>query len=373
MGDKDYYEVLGISRNATADEIKKAYRRLARKHHPDVNPGNQQSEELFKQIAQAHDVLSDPEKRKLYDEFGAEAVKAGFDPQSARASHQRWGGTSSGAEDFTGTAGFGRYQRFEDLFGDLFGETRPHGPQPGQDQEAEIEIDFLDAVRGVTTDLSLDRPEVCADCGGSGHDSASTVECPECHGVGRVQVARGPMSFVRTCPRCEGRGRIGSRACSTCAGRGETIRHQRLQVRIPPGVDNGSRVRMAGKGAPGYQGGPAGDLFLKIRVRPHPLLERRGDDLFLDVPVTVGEAMFGGSITVPTPTGDLRVKVPPGSQSGKLLRIRSRGVPRLKGSEKGDLYLRLMIHVPPGNETGADTLAKLERLYEGSPRDSLRL
>jgi len=314
MDGKDLYRVLGVERNASSAEIKKTYRKLARRHHPDVNPGNKESEERFKEISQAHDVLSDPEKRKLYDQFGMDGLQAGFDADQARA-HRAWAGAERGAGEASSRGGFGRYANFEDIFGDIFGGSARPGPHPGQDAETALEIDLLDAVRGVSTQISVDRPETCPTCGGSGNDPQSETVCPECQGRGQVQAGRGPISMARACPRCHGAGRIGTRACATCNGQGQQVHRERLSVRIPPGVDNGSRVRVAGKGGAGHGGGPAGDLYIVVRVRPHPLLERRGDDLYLDIPVTVGEAAMGASITVPTADGSVRVKVPSGSQS----------------------------------------------------------
>jgi molecular chaperone DnaJ len=366
---KDLYGVLGVKRGASADDIKKTYRKLARRYHPDVNPGNKDAEERFKEIAQAYDVLSDPEKRKVYDEFGMEGLQAGFDAARARAASE-WAGRAGPSAQ----GGFGRYANFEDIFGDIFsGGGRP-GPQAGGDLEASLEVDLLDAVRGVSTQISIDRPEVCATCGGSGNDKASETVCPECQGKGHAKVGRGPMSFARTCPRCGGAGRIGTRACPTCNGRGQTSHHERLNVHIPAGVDTGSRVRVAGKGAPGHGGGPPGDLYIVVRVRPHPLLERRENNLYLDVPVTVGEAALGATVTVPTPDGEVRVKVPAGSQSGKLLRIRGHGVPALKGGPRGDLYIRLMVHVPVnGGDKVRDAIQALESGYEKDLRSGLRL
>ena len=372
MAAKDLYAVLGVKRGASADDIKKAYRKLARRHHPDVNPGNKDAEERFKEISQAYDVLSDQEKRKVYDEFGTEGLQAGFDATRARAASEwaeRVRGTGYSAE-----GGFGRYSNFEDIFGDIFGGAGRAGPQPGQDLEASLEIDLLDAIRGASTQISIERPEVCATCGGSGNDKASEVVCPECHGSGRVQMGRGPMSFARACPRCGGSGRTGTRACPTCNGRGQAAHRERLNVRVPAGVDTGSRVRVAGKGAPGQGGGPPGDLYIVIRVRPHPLLERRDRDLYLDIPVTVGEAALGATVTVPTPDGEVRVKIPPGSQSGKLLRIRGRGVPQLKGGAHGDLYIRVMVHVPVnGGEKVREAIREMESGYEKDLRSGLRL
>jgi molecular chaperone DnaJ len=370
---KDLYATLGVQRTASADDIKKSYRKLARRYHPDVNPGNQEAEERFKEISQAYDVLSDPEKRKTYDEFGMEGLQAGFDAARARAAGE-WAQRAKSGADFSTQGGFGRYANFEDVFGDIFGGAGRAGPQAGEDLEASLEIGLLDAVRGVTTQIGLDRPEPCATCGGSGNEKASETECPECKGRGHVKVGRGPMSFARTCPRCGGAGRIGTRACPTCNGRGQTVHRERLNVHIPAGVDSGSRVRVAGKGAPGRGGGPAGDLYIVVRVLPHPLLERRDQDLYLDVPVTVGEAALGASVTVPTPDGEVRVKVPPASQSGKLLRIRGHGVPALKGGARGDLYIRVMVHVPvDGGEKVRTAIREMESGYEKDLRSGLRL
>jgi molecular chaperone DnaJ len=370
----DLYAVLGVQRGASAEDIKKAYRKLARRHHPDVNPGNKQAEERFKEISHAYDVLSDPEKRKVYDEFGMEGLQAGFDAARARAARE-WAQRARAGGGFESAAGgFGRYANFEDIFGDIFGGggMRP-GPQPGADTEASLEVGLLDAIRGASTQISIERPEVCSTCGGSGNDKASETVCPECKGSGHVQMGRGPMSFERTCPRCGGVGRIGTRACPTCNGRGQTVHRERLNVHIPAGVDTGSRVRVAGKGAPGQGGGPPGDLYIVVHVRPHPLLERRDKDLYLEVPVTVGEAALGATVTVPTPDGEVRVKVPAGSQSGKLLRIRGHGVPALKGDARGDLYIRVMIHVPVDGEKVRDAIRTMESAYEKDLRSGLRL
>jgi molecular chaperone DnaJ len=370
---KDLYRVLGLSRNAGAEEIKKAYRKLARRFHPDVNPGSKQAEERFKEISQAHDILGDPEKRKLYDEFGMAGVQAGFDAARARAQEEWARRHAAGGAGF-GAEGFGRYANFEDVFGDLFGGAARPGPQPGQDAEAALEIGLMDAIRGLSTQLTIDRPETCATCRGSGNDPTSETTCPECLGQGRVQLGRGPVSFGRVCPRCGGAGRTGTRSCSTCNGRGQTVRQERLTVHIPSGVDNGSRVRVAGKGTPGLGGGPPGDLYIVIRVQPHPLLERRGSDLYLDVPITVGEAVLGAAISVPTPDGQVRVKVPPGSQSGRLLRIRAHGVPDVKGGARGDLYARLMVQVPvDGGDRVREAIRTVESAYGKDLRDGLRL
>jgi molecular chaperone DnaJ len=369
MADKDLYAALGVSRTASADEIKKAYRKLARKLHPDVNPGNKDAEARFKEVSEAHDVLSDPKKRKLYDEFGMAGVQAGFNPDAARE-YQRWQESRSSGPG--ASSGFGGYSRFEDIFGDIFteaGEPR----QRGTDAEAELEIDLLDAVRGVSTTLALQHPQTCADCGGRGADMRSGRECTECKGSGHVRM-KGPVEFTRTCPRCGGLGRIDVRACPRCGGAGQTATTERLSVKIPPGVDNGSRVRVAGKGSPGIGGATSGDLYIRVKVRPHPLLERKGDDLYLDVPITVPEAVLGGPVTVPTVDAAVQVQVPAGSQSGRLLRVRGKGVPHLKDGGRGDMYLRLMVHVPDRvDDTVRSAATHMNEGYRGNPRDGLKL
>jgi molecular chaperone DnaJ len=372
---RDLYSILGVPRSATADEIKKAYRKLARKYHPDVNPGNKDAEERFKNISRAHDVLSDPEKRKLYDEFGMEGLQAGFDATKARE-YAAWQGRAGkgGFDDLASRGGFESYGTFEDLFGDILG-TRKQGPTPGADAEYDIQIGLLDALRGLTTTISLERSEPCATCAGTGQQrGAATTACPECGGKGQIRAGRGPLAFGRACPRCGGRGQIGMTPCSPCAGSGQQKRSERLSVRIPPGVDNGSRVRVAGKGGAGWGGGPPGDLFLVVRVTPHPLLERQAADLYLNLPVTVGEATIGAQINVPTPDGEVRVKVPPGTQSGSLLRVRGHGAPVLGQKRRGDLYLRLMVQVP-GDGAGdrlRQEIAAIESAYTRNPREGLR-
>lgn len=386
--EKDLYAVLGVPRTASADDIKKAYRKLARKHHPDVNPGNRTAEERFKAVSEANDILGDPEKRKLYDEFGMAGVQGGFDAEQARAyrdqaAHfqRRAGGARAGAGgDFNG--GFGGYENLDDIFGDIFGQAGRGGggrggfggPVPGGDAESEMTIDLLDAVRGLSTTFSLQRQEACPTCHGSGADPATVTTCPECKGAGRVQVAQGPVHFTRTCPRCGGSGQSSSKPCPTCNGSGARITTERLNVHIPAGVDTGSRVRVAGKGSPGHNGGPPGDLYLRVTVRPHPLLERKGDDLYMDLPVTVSEAVAGASVEVPTADGAVRVKIPPQSQSGRTLRVKERGVPHLRGGGRGDLYLRLVVQPPDrAADAAAEAARALDQFYTRSPREGLRL
>src|SRR5581483_7352407 len=345
---KDLYAALGVSRTATSDEIKKAYRKLARRLHPDLNPNDKQAEERFKEVSVAHDVLTDPEKRKLYDEFGFEGLQAGFDPVRARE-YRRWSESghgfsfrpgAGGFEGFDGFGGFGatrggRRRRqadeergFADILNEMFGgaaaaEERP-AAERGGDVEYPIEVDFLDALRGTRTQVSIRRP----------------APCPQCHGTGRQ----------------------GTRACTRCGGTGTIEEREKLTVKIPPGVGDGSRVRVRGKGGVGRGGAGAGDLYFVVTVRPHPFITREGRDLTIDVPVTVGEAMLGATIEVPTPPeGRVQMKVPRGSQSGQRLRLRGRGVKDPKGGAPGDLYVRLMVALPK-NGTSERTKEAVETL-----------
>ncbi len=350
---KDLYAVLGIERNASTDDIRKAYRKLARKLHPDVNPGDKRAEERFKDVSHANDVLSDPKKRKLYDEFGEEGLQQNFDPDRARE-YKRWQESGHGfsfrpEESGEGVGGFdfgtfrvrrGEGGGFSDIFGDIFGQGAREteaGPSPGQDLEHEVEIDLLDALRGVTMPVTVRRP----------------VTCSTCHGTGRV----------------------GRKACTTCGGTGVVEKRERLQVKIPAGVADGARVRVSGKGGTGRGGGAAGDLYFRVKVRPHPRIQRDGKDLTLEVPVTVSEAMLGATITVPTPQGSIKLKIPPGSQGGQRLRVPGRGAPDPKGGTAGDLYVRLIVQVPTKAEREQlrDALAAIEKAYGGDPRAELSL
>jgi len=361
----DLYKTLGVARGASADDIKKAYRKLARRDHPDVNPGNKEAEARFKEISHAYDVLADAEKRKLYDEFGQDGLQPGFDASQARA-YQQWGAHGGGAG-----SGYGRFNNLDDIFGGMFGGSA--GPQAGLDAETSLEIGLLDAVRGYSTQIAIEHPVPCATCNGSGDDPASAVACPECQGTGHVKVGRGPIAMMRSCPRCTGSGKVSSQACPTCRGAGQRSERETLNIRIPAGVDTGSRVRVAGKGSPGRHGGPPGDLYIVVRVREHPLFERRGDDLHMEVPITISEAINGASITVPTPDGSIKVKVAAGSQSGKRMRVRGRGVTPLRGGERGDLYIRLLVQVPGADPALDDSLAKIEAAYAGDVRENLRI
>jgi molecular chaperone DnaJ len=383
---KDLYSVLGVKRDAKIDEIKKAYRKLARKFHPDVNPGNKEAEEKFKEISHANDVLSDPEKRKNYDEFGEEGLGAGFNAEQARQ-YKQWqqqagrfakGGQGGGFYySGAGDQGANKYSGFEDIFTDLFGtggQTTRTGPQRGRDVETSLELDFLSAVVGVTTRISLQMRESCKRCGGSGKVSSGTDNvCRTCKGTGQVRAAQGPFNFSQTCPDCGGSGRSGD-PCPECGGSGAAPSSVTIDVNIPAGVDDGSKVRLAGKGEPGLNGGPAGDLFIITKVRPHPVFKRDGDNLKLEAPVTIGEAMHGSEIPIPTPTGSVQLKVPAGIKSGQRLRLKGKGVPNLKTRVPGDMYVTVRVQIPATDDPKAlEAAAILDRFYQGDIRRDLHL
>jgi len=373
MAERDYYKILGVERGASKDEVRKAYRKLARKFHPDINPGNKEAESKFKDLSVAYDVLSDEKKRKLYDEFGEAGLAAGFDAEKAR-SYEQWRQQSARA----GGAQTYDMDDLGDLFGNLGGMFRqgsraPTGPQRGADIESSMEIDFLDSVRGFQTAITLERPLTCDTCHGSGARPGTTpITCPECHGSGSISIAQGPLQFRQSCPRCSGSGKLPGEPCAVCGGSGRVMRAETIRVNIPPGADPGKRIRLRGKGEAGIRGGPAGDLFITPHIRPHGILTRSGRDLSMDLPITVGEAVRGASVDVPTPSGTIKVTVPSGAQSGQQLRIKGKGVAAHGQTAAGDLYLRLMVRVP---KDGVDNevIDKLDQSYREDLRKDLRL
>jgi molecular chaperone DnaJ len=386
---KDYYKILGVSKSASQDEIKKAYRKLARKWHPDINPGDEKAEQTFKDISEAYDALGSEEKRKLYDEFGAEGLQAGFDAEQARE-YKKWqsfgGGAGARSRTAGGAQGFGQYQSYEDIFGDLFGFGGGGGGGPrgfstggrrttkGRDIEHEMTIDMMSALRGFETELSMQKAKACDRCSGSGDDpSSSASTCASCGGTGRMNVGDGPMNFTKICPECGGAGQ--SRAtCPQCNGSGQTVGVEKIRVNIPKGVKEGAKVRVSGKGEPGRGGGPPGDLFLVVHIKPHPLLKREGDDLHIDVPVTIHEAMAGGTATVPTVDGQVNVKIPAGSQSGRVLKLKGKGAINTKTKARGDLLARLVVRPPKTDAADALKAAEtLEEYYKEDVRKDLRL
>jgi molecular chaperone DnaJ len=328
---KSLYESLGVSKNASQDEIKKAYRKLVREVHPDRNPGN---EERFKEVQSAYDVLSDPEKRKQYDTVGSTNGRFGESP----------GGTTFDFGDFD----------LGDIFGGLFNrggrgpgtEQQPRG-QRGNDVEVEVRVAFDDALRGAEVTVPVQLELACHTCHGTGAaPGTAPVVCPRCEGTGVVATSQGLFALQQPCPRCHGMGSIVEKPCPTCHGAGRERRTKRFKVRVPAGAKDGTRIKLRGKGEAGYGGASAGDLFVVVRVEPSKIYERRGDDLVVQVPVSYSTAALGGSVEVPTPDGTVSLKVPGGTEDGKLLRIKGRGAARLKGSGKGDVLARIRIQVP---------------------------
>jgi molecular chaperone DnaJ len=330
------YETLGVKKDASPEEIKKAYRKLARKHHPDANPGDAAAEATFKDVQTAYDVLSDPEKRKQYDAFGSTNGRVGA------------GAGGPQFQDFDFDLG--------DLFGGLFGRGAGAGagggrrgpvPERGADLEAQVSVSFEDSLTGAEVRVPVEVETACSTCGGSGAEpgTAPTV-CPECGGRGVKADSHGLFALSQPCPRCRGNGTVVEHPCRTCRGSGRERATKRYTVKIPAGARDGTRIRLKGRGGPGRNGGPAGDLWVVTRVTPSPLYERRGADLVVDVPLGYADLALGTSVDVPTPEGQISLKVPAGSQPGKLLKVSGRGAPKLKGGGKGDLLARLKLTVP---------------------------
>src|SRR6266498_2249865 len=357
---KSLYEALGVAKNASQEEIKKAYRKLAREYHPDKNPGNKDAEERFKEVQAAYDVLSDPEKRKQYDSWGS---------PDGRPRSEPGGGF---------TFDFGDLGDLGDLFGGLFGRGRAEGAgrvraQRGTDVEVEVSLSFEDSLEGVQTTIPVSLETACSVCGGSGAKpgTAPTV-CPQCGGRGVVAEAQGLFALSHPCPRCRGNGTVIEDPCPNCRGTGRERRTKRYSVKIPAGVKDGSRIRLRGKGEAGYGGAEAGDLFVVTRVAPSRLYTRRGDDLVVDVPVTYPEAALGATVQVPTPDGPVTVKVKPGTTDGTLLRVKGKGAPKLKGSGRGDLLARVKLSVPKKlTKREREAIEALQKVARQNPREGL--
>src|SRR5271166_746551 len=374
---QDYYELLGVERKASAKDIRTAFRKLARKYHPDLNPGDKASEEKFKQLQEAYDVLSDTKKRQMYDQYGfySDNVPTGDYGPGADAGGQNvnfdFGGFDFGAQP--GGAGAG--SSFRDLFGQFFGGRRGGAGmepehEPGGDLEYQIEIDFWDAVRGSVKKLQITRLDTCETCHGTGAVGTPQT-CPTCNGTGSIQQTAGKMRFNVPCNRCGGTGKLHT-PCRVCGGEGRVRKTETIDVRIPPGVANGGRVRVPGKGNAGTMGAPPGDLYLRVMVRPHEFFERRGNDLYTRVPVTVPEASVGAKIEVPTIDGRSLVRIPPGTNSGRTLRLKEKGVPHGKSGARGDQYVEIQIIVPEPTDERVRTLMKeLEEIAPADPRKDL--
>ncbi|MFF5176916.1 molecular chaperone DnaJ [Micromonospora sp. NPDC000316] len=373
--EKDFYAVLGVDKAASADGIKKAYRKLARESHPDHNPGDPKAEERFKAVSEAYNVLSDAGRRREYDEmrslFGSGAFR-----RNARGPGQPGGMPFDVSDLFNGGAGGGGDRRFggagfQDLFSSIFsggqagGQAAPRGPARGRDVETEVALDFDDAVRGVTLPLTLRAPGVCDTCHGNGAKPGTQPRtCPVCHGAGVTTRDQGSFSFSEPCRNCQGVGTVVEEKCPECHGSGGVTKTRTLNVRFPAGVADGQRIRLAGRGEPGERGGPAGDLFVHVKVRPDDLFGRTGDDLTLTVPVTFAEAVLGTDLRVPTLDGAVTLRVPPGTPSGRVLRARGKGVVRRDG-QAGDLLVTLEVVVPARLSDEARTA--LEAFAEQSP------
>ena len=343
MAKRDYYEILEVTREETADGIKKSYRRLAVKYHPDKNPGDKHAEEKFKELGEAYEALSDPQKRAAYDQFG----HAAFDPR------QRARGGAGGAggfhdpfdifrEVFGGGAGGGSI--FENLFG---GGHDPSAPQRGEDLRYDLEISLEEAALGCEREISVTKLDKCDSCGGSGAETGSKLRtCATCGGRGQVLMSRGIFSIAQTCPHCKGAGRILEKPCKSCHGNGKRERSSKIKLRIPPGVDAGSRLRSTGNGEAGFRGGPAGDLYVMLHVKAHEMFQRDGDDLICEVPVSFIQAALGTEIEVPTLEGRAAIKIPAGTQPATTFRVKGKGVKNLQGYGQGDLHVRVQVEVP---------------------------
>ena len=358
---RDPYEVLGVAKTASDEEIKKAYRKLAREWHPDRNPGDAKAEERFKEVQGAYDLLADPEKRQQYDRFGRNGP-GGFGPG-------------------TGQAGGWQNVDLGDL-GDLFGQfggifgrggRRAQQPRPerGHDLETSVRISFEEALEGAQVRVPVELETACHVCAGTGAEPGTAPRtCPDCNGSGVVSDSHGLFALSQPCPRCRGNGVIVDTPCRACRGSGRERATKRYAVKVPAGARDGTRVRLKGKGEPGRHGGPAGDLFVRVEVDASPLYERRGADLLLDVPVTYPEAALGATVSIPTPEGPVALKVPAGTESGKLLRVKGRGAPKLQGGGKGDLLARVKVTVPQKlTKAAREALEAYQKASREHPRD----
>ena len=345
MSKRDYYEVLGVSKTATQDELKKAYRKLARKYHPDLNKDNAEAAEKFKECNEAYSVLSDEQKRAQYDQFGHAAFENGG---------MGGGGGFGGAGGFGGFGGSGMEDIFDMFFGGQGGRggrSSKAGPQRGADLRFDLEISFEEAAFGLEKEINLYRDEVCDHCHGEGAEPGSKVDtCPECNGSGYVRFTQntmfGQMVNERPCSRCKGEGKIISEPCKECRGKGTVKRNKKLKVKIPAGVDNGSRLRVSNEGEAGAKGGPSGDLYVYLYVKPHKFFERDGTTVLCEVPINIVQATLGADIKVPTLDGQVTMKIPEGTQPGKVMRIKGKGIPSLRNSSRGDQLVRIKVVVP---------------------------
>ena len=350
---RDYYEILGAERTATEEELKKAYRKLAVKHHPDKNPGDKTAEDKFKELGEAYDVLSDAQKRAAYDRFG----HAAFDPRSGMGGGGGGGGAGGGGfhdpfdifREVFGAAGGGGGGGFGSIFEEAFGGGggRQQAKGRGGDLRYDLEVSFEEAARGCEKEISFNKLDTCPHCTGSGAEPGSKAStCPTCGGHGQVAVSRGFFTVAQTCPRCHGHGRAIEKPCSRCRSEGRIRNKTTIKVNIPAGVDSGVRIRSSGQGEGGYYGGENGDLYVVIHVREHELFKREGNDLFCDVPISFARAALGGEVEVPTLDGKATVKIPAGTQHGRMFRLKHKGLPDVRSRSLGDLHARVLVEVP---------------------------
>jgi molecular chaperone DnaJ len=403
---QDYYQALGVAREASADELRKAYRKLARKHHPDLNPGDKAAEDRFKKVQEAYDILSDPKKKQMYDQVGFYSENGmpaggagagagsrdqgphmgfgGFDfsdaftrgagsgagPRGGATSGANSGGANSGGAGSGGAAA----GNFQDIFSQWFG--RQHAEEAvtqekGADLEYGLNIDFWQAIKGTQVRLNITRQESCPVCGGTGERAGANTICPECSGSGKVNQVAGAMRFSLTCPRCEGTGRLTNR-CSNCGGDGRISTTESVEVRIPPGAQQGSRLRVGGKGNAGTRGGPPGDLYITIRVEPHPFFRRQGDDIEISVPVRIDEAGLGAKIEVPTIDGRALLKIPQGTHNGQKFRLREKGVLNSRTGKRGDQIVDVQVLAPVvQDERTKELLREYAHLHPEDPRATI--
>lgn len=340
---RDYYEVLGVAKTASEDEIKSAYRKLAKKYHPDLNPGNAEAEAKFKEVNEAYGVLSDADKRAKYDQYGTADPQAGFG-----------GGGFSGGFGGFGSGGFsgGFEDIFENIFGGFTGSRRSNNaPEQGRDLRVDMELTFEEAAFGAKKEINLTREESCDECGGSGAAKGTTAEvCQACHGSGQVRTTQntvfGSFSSTQQCTACHGTGRIIRTPCKKCGGKGRIRRARRISINVPAGIDNGQAITLRGEGEQGKRGGAAGDLYVYFSVKPHKLFKRRGNDIYLEVAVSFANAALGAEITVPTLEDNIKYKIPEGTQPGTVFRIRGKGIKRLGGNDCGDMYITVGVEIP---------------------------
>lgn len=386
---KDYYKTLSLDREAAEDDIKKAYRRLARKYHPDLNPGDKAAEERFKNVQEAYDILSDSKKRQMYDQYGFYSDTAMPGEGAAAGTYGQNPNMGFGGFDFSDFAGgaAGNQQEsfgggaagggFRDLFSQFFGgrsnqqESPSSAPQKGSDLEYGLNIDFWQSIRGTQVKLNIQRQDSCETCGGTGSAGGKVTVCPQCNGTGTVNQMAGAMKFSLTCPRCNGKGRL-KNACPTCQGEGRVTRQETVEVRIPAGSQAGSRLRVAGKGNAGTFGAPPGDLFITIQVQPHSFFERDGDNINIRVPISVPEAGLGAKIEVPTIDGKTLLKIPQGTQNGQKFRLREKGVFNSRKEARGDQIVEVSIQAPKAqDERTREILRELSQLHPEDPRSEL--